>query len=50
LILSAYLYRILYAIIVVGPAAIVTKLLKSSEKIDVYDNKTNFNPFKMKAK
>ena len=42
---STYSLEIADALIFVVPAALVTKFLKKSENIDVYDYDTNFNPF-----
>ncbi len=48
LIISMYSYRILYAILAVWPANVTANFLKRSENIDIYDSKTNFNPFALK--
>lgn len=45
---STYSLELLYAFILVIPAAMVTKFLKRVENVDVYDNDTNFNPFNFK--
>lgn len=45
---STYSLELLYALILVIPAALTTKYLKRIENVDVYDNDTNFNPFNFK--
>jgi len=50
MIISAYCYRLLFAIAVALPANFVIILLKKAENLDVYDTNTNFNPFKMSTK
>lgn len=45
---STYAIEIFYALILVIPAALVTRFLKRSENVDVYDKDTNFNPFDFK--
>jgi hypothetical protein len=45
LMLDGYLFKMLYAIIAVWPAAILVVFLKRSEKVDVYDKEINYNPF-----
>jgi len=45
---STYSLELLYAFILVVPAALTTKFLKRAENVDVYDNDTNFNPFNFK--
>ncbi len=46
MILSVYSIEILYSLLGVWPASIITGFLKLEEQLDVYDTKTNFNPFK----
>lgn len=48
LILSAYLFKLLFAVFASFPAFLLMKFLKRSERIDIYDYSTNFNPFKFK--
>ena len=43
---STYSLEIVYAVFLVVPVALIAKFLKRTEKIDVYDYDTNFNPFK----
>lgn len=43
----AYSLKMSYAIIAVIPAAALVKYIKRKESIDVYDYKTNFNPFRL---
>ena len=45
IIASAYLFKIIYGVMAVFPAQILTKYLKKVECRDVYDVNTNFNPF-----
>ena len=45
---STYSLEILYALLLVIPAALTTKFLKRAENVDVYDINTNFNPFDFK--
>lgn len=44
---STYFCEIFYALALVIPAALIAKFLKTSEKVDVYDYNTNFNPFRL---
>lgn len=46
LVISAYLFKVIFAAIAVVPASYLVKFLKRAENIDVYDYSTNFNPFK----
>ena len=43
---DAYKLEIFYAILFVGPAQYLARLLKRSEGIDVYDHGVSYNPFK----
>lgn len=43
---SAYIFKVLFALIASFPASFIVRILKKSEGIDVYDDHTNFNPFK----
>lgn len=45
LIISAYLYKVGAAVVLVVPGYIFVRFLKNIEKIDIYDNKVKFNPF-----
>lgn len=45
-IVFTYLYKIIFAIMIALPAAIIATILKRIEQIDVYDYNINFNPFK----
>lgn len=45
---STYACEVAYAFLLAVPAALTAKFLKSSEKVDVYDYNTNFNPFFIK--
>lgn len=45
--LSAYALEMFYASIFVVPAALLAALLKNREKIDAFDFKTNYNPFRL---
>lgn len=44
---SIFLIKICCEIILVYPANILVKILKKHEKINVYDNDINYNPFKI---
>lgn len=46
LIAYAYTYKIIFAIIISGPANFLANLLKSKENIDIYDYNVSYNPFK----
>lgn len=48
LIVYAYAYKILFAIIISGPANYLANLLKTKEGIDNYDYDVSYNPFKTK--
>jgi len=50
LLISDYLIRMVYAVIVVIPAAMIVAGLKKSEKLDIYDTNTNFNIFSLSLK
>jgi queuosine precursor transporter len=45
---STYSMEVLYAFLLVGPAAVFARILKQKEGVDVYDHNTNFNPFALK--
>jgi len=47
LILYAYSYKIIFAIIISGPANYLAHKLKSKEEIDIYDYNVSYNPFKI---
>ena len=47
---SDYVVRIIYAILFAIPSSYLVKILKNIDKIDIYDSKTNFNPFKLELK
>ncbi len=47
IILIIYIYKMAVIGILAIPATFFTKFLKRVEKIDIYDYKTNFNPFKL---
>lgn len=44
--LFSYAFKALWAVLAVWPAVLLMRVLKRAEGIDVYDYKTNFNPFK----
>lgn len=44
---AAYLYKLVFAIIVTIPLVFLVKFLKQKEGIDVFDYHTDFNPFKI---
>lgn len=45
--LTTYMLLLFYSVILVWPTWLLTLILKRQENIDVYDTKTNFNPFKL---
>lgn len=45
LIINAYLYKIIFAILVAGPANYMASLLKMKEGIDIFDYNVKYNPF-----
>lgn len=46
MILSVYSIEVIYSLLGVWPASIITGFLKLEEQLDFYDIETNFNPFK----
>jgi len=44
--LFSYAFKAVWAVVAVWPAFLLMKVLKRVEGIDIYDYKTNFNPFK----
>lgn len=47
LFLNAYLFELAFIVVAVVPLTLLVFFLKKSEKIDVYDYRTNFNPFRL---
>lgn len=47
MVLSVYLFKIIYSLAAAFPATLVVIFLKRYEGIDVYDYTTNFNPFSL---
>ncbi|OGT41301.1 MAG: hypothetical protein A3F13_09895 [Gammaproteobacteria bacterium RIFCSPHIGHO2_12_FULL_40_19] len=47
LMLDGYLFKMLYALIAVWPAAMLVGLLKKAEGVDIYDRGISYNPFKL---
>lgn len=47
LMLDGYIFKMIYAFIVVWPVVMLTIWLKNSEKIDAYDHGISCNPFKL---
>jgi queuosine precursor transporter len=45
---STFSLEILYAFMLIIPATMLAKFLKKTEKVDVYDYDTNFNPFNIR--
>lgn len=45
-IITMYIFQLIYSGIMVWPAAFLAHILKKKEYVDVYDYNTNFNPFK----
>lgn len=48
LILYAYSYKIIFAVVISGPANYLANILKDKEEIDIYDYNVSYNPFKIK--
>jgi len=46
LIVSGYLFKVLYEVLATPITYLVVNALKSAEGVDVYDRDTDFNPFK----
>jgi len=49
LILYVYCYKIIFALIISGPANFLANLLKKIESIDIYDYNVSYNPFRNKS-
>jgi uncharacterized integral membrane protein (TIGR00697 family) len=47
MIVIQYFVKVLYEVILTPLSCHIVKWLKKTEKVDVYDTKTNFNPFKL---
>lgn len=47
LMLADYIIKLAYAVILVLPATFIQSKLKKLEDVDVFDYKTNFNPFRI---
>ncbi|MCE3268675.1 MAG: Conserved hypothetical rane protein [Burkholderiales bacterium] len=47
LLLNAYLFKIIYALVATGPAAFIARYLKKIEHSDAYDVGIDYNPFKL---
>lgn len=45
---STFSLEVIYAFSLAFPASLIANFLKHKEKIDVYDNNTNYNPFNFK--
>lgn len=45
--LTTYMLLLFYSLILVWPTWLLTLILKNKENLDVYDTKTNFNPFRL---
>ena len=48
--LSDYSVRIFYSLVFAYPAALIVRFLKSTDRANIYDVSTNFNPFKLNLK
>lgn len=46
-VLTIYLFKVIYAFCAAIPASFLVRYLKKHEHLDVYDFATNFNPFKL---
>lgn len=49
MVISVYLFKVIYALIASIPASYISTYLKKHEGVDVYDKATNFNPFSIKT-
>ena len=49
IIANAYLYKILFAVLLAKPADWITKFLKKKENCDVFDNGISYSPFNFKG-
>ena len=49
-ILISYLLKLTLSSILAAPSVLITRSLKHSEQVDVYDHNVNFNPFKVAEK
>jgi queuosine precursor transporter len=47
LMFDGYMFKMIYAFIAVWPIALLAIMLKRIEKVDVFDNNINYNPFKL---
>jgi uncharacterized integral membrane protein (TIGR00697 family) len=47
---SAWLYKCLYAVIIVYPASLVVAYIKQKEGFDLYDYNVNYNPFALSVR
>lgn len=47
LMMDGYLFKMIYAIVAVWPAAAIVIFLKWSERVDVYDYDVNYSPFSL---
>ena len=45
--ISVYCFKLLYELLAIPIIYLVSTILKRKEGIDIYDRKTNFNPFKL---
>ena len=50
LILISFTIKLILALLCASPSSIIVYYLKKLENIDIYDYKTNFNPFKLELK
>jgi len=47
LMMDGYLFKMLYALIAVWPAAMLVRALKKAEGVDIYDCGISYNPFRL---
>lgn len=47
LMMDGYLFKMLYALIAVWPAAMLVYILKRAEGVDIYDHGISYNPFRL---
>jgi queuosine precursor transporter len=44
---NGYAFKMIYALLAVGPITLLAKILKYVENVDIYDYGINYNPFKL---
>lgn len=46
---DGYIFKMIYALLAVGPITLLVKILKKVEGVDVYDYGVSYNPFKLRV-